>query len=198
MISILLVACSINVFGPGSGEWETSSPSEYGLNSQFLNEAADQLQREVPERSCLVVARRGKIIFEKYYNDNNETSVFDIDAIGKTAISALVGIAVTKGTLDLDIPLSRYNVDPVANWSRNSNHTNYYHNVTARHLLSQVSGIGKYAPGTRWTYDSFKYTQHLVALLKKIIPDDYLTIWAKQLLSIPLGIDLYPSGMFYV
>ena len=63
--------------------------------------------------------------------------------------------------VDLDKPIALYGVVPQANWSRNAAGVNYFPMVTTRHLLGQTTGVGMYPPGSKFTYDSDAYLQHL-------------------------------------
>ena len=52
--------------------------------------------------------------------------------------------AHTMGLYDLDTPIHTYGIpDTFANWSDNKEKINYYPMITARHLLSQSTGVGK-------------------------------------------------------
>lgn len=67
----------------------------------------------------------------------------------------------------------------------------YWPRVTTRHVLGQVSGIGKYEPGTTFTYDSDDYLQHLVRLIRAVTKGDPKP-WATEHFAVPMGIpDLY-------
>ena len=97
-------------------------------------------------------------------------------------------MAVTRGLIDLDKPLLEYGVAPAADWNRSG--VDFYPKVTARHLLTQTSGVGEFEPGTRFTYDSDEYIQHLSPLLTiatKMHASKFATeYWAK-----PLGLPNY-------
>ena len=54
-------------------------------------------------------------------------------------VQAMMGVAATTGKLDIDRPLHEYGISASgANWSVFG--TDYYPNVTTRHLLGQSSG----------------------------------------------------------
>jgi hypothetical protein len=44
----------------------------------------------------------------------------------------------------------------------------YFPKVTARHLLTQTTGVGNYAPGSQFTYDSDQFIDHLAYLVSKV------------------------------
>ena len=60
-----------------------------------------------------------------------------------------MGVAVSRGLFDLDTPIANYGVLPEANFSLTG--IDFFPNVTARHLLTQTSGVGKCMPGTCYT-----------------------------------------------
>jgi CubicO group peptidase (beta-lactamase class C family) len=67
--------------------------------------------------------------------------------------------ACCSSLFDLDVPISSYGVKPRSNWNRAG--VDYFPNVTARHLISQSSGVGILPPGENLTYDSDEYVQHI-------------------------------------
>ena len=68
----------------------------------------------------------------------------------------------------------------------------HYPKVTARHLLSQTTGVGVYAPGTAWTYDSDQYIDHLAYLVSKVTNESSAT-WATREYAVPMGL---PPDLF--
>ena len=54
--------------------------------------------------------RPSQIVHETYYANTSATK-YETDSLAKTAIAQLVGIAVTRGYLDLDTPIERYGVN---------------------------------------------------------------------------------------
>lgn len=105
------------------------------------------------------------------------------------ATALLIGVLQQRTGFDLDTPIVRYGVTPAANWSRSG--VDYFSEVTTRHLLGQTSGLGLFKPGTKFTYDSDQYLQHLsrlVAALTGVEP----VAWATEHFATPLGLpDLY-------
>jgi len=158
LLSPPLVACYA---GPGPGSWTIGKPDVHGLDASELSAAALRVAEAVPFRHCFLVVKDGEIMHELYAPGNSSETKFETDSVGKTMTAALMGTAVTQGKLDLDRPLREYGVKPRtgANWSVGG--TDFFPNVTARHLLSQSSGYGRVAPGTFFTYDSVDYIEHL-------------------------------------
>ena len=50
--------------GPGNGPWHVDDPENHGLSKKTLDDAATSLERRVPVRSCFLVARNGKLVYE--------------------------------------------------------------------------------------------------------------------------------------
>ena len=97
-----------------------------------------------------------------------------------------IGAAVHKGLFDIDTPIAHYGVKPQANWSVTG--TDYFPQVTARHLLAQASGVGRVPPGTHYTYDSDDYIQHISYLLNATAGvNTTAKRWATDHFAVPLG-----------
>ena len=144
--------------GPGRGAWSLGEPEDFGMSTALLEQAAQEIGERANERYCLVVAKDGVIVHETYYANTSATT-YESDSLGKTVTAALVATAIEQGLVDLDRPLHEYGVTPQANWSASG--TDYFPRVTLRHLLAQSSGYGVVPPGSKMTYDSNLYIQHI-------------------------------------
>eukprot|EP00912_Choanoflagellata_sp_UC4_P001530 UC4_evm5s969 len=189
-------------YGPGPGPWRVASEQEirqHALDPGQLRLAAKRVKHIMGERDCFLVAKDGYIMHEEYYGNSNVESLVESDSLAKTFTALVIGAAVQKGLIDLDIPLIRYNVTPRANW--NLTGVDFWPFVTARHLLSQTTGIGKHFPGTLFTYDSDSYIQHLSYLVAAVSGKDAVE-FATDSVAAPLGIpnfwlaDDLPDGAF--
>ena len=101
-------------------------------------------------------AKDGVLLSETYYLGGGAARI-ESDSAGKTITALLIGVLATRHRLDLDRPIRDYNVTTTQSWgapTAASPEGEYWPLVTTRHILAQVSGIGKYAPGTMFTYDS--------------------------------------------
>ena len=144
--------------GPGRGAWQVGKPEHFGMDSAQLEAAAKEVGTRAPHRYCLAVIKDGVIVHESYYS-NTSSSVYESDSLGKTITAAMVSAAIEQGLVDLDVPIAQYGVTPGANWSVSG--VDYFPEVTLRHLLAQASGYGTLKPGTKMTYDSDQYIQHI-------------------------------------
>jgi CubicO group peptidase (beta-lactamase class C family) len=152
------------VDGPGLGEWATAEPGAHGLSAAELGEAATELSTAVPVRECFLVTRHGLLMHESYAEGLNGSTPVLVDSIGKTMTALIVGAAAAAAnyTVDIDAPIHSYGVEPAAgvDWGR------WWPNITTRHLLSQTTGMGKFPPGSAFTYDSDSYISHLAPLIE--------------------------------
>ena len=155
--------------GPGSSStWALTSPSEVGLSASTLTAATAEVGT-IGTHYCLAVVKNGALVVDETYDTaftGGRRRKMESMSAAKTVTSIVLGHAMQAGLVDLDVPLIQYGVTPLgANWSDNVNGTDWFPNVTARSLLAQASGVGRYAPGTALTYDSDNYIQHLSFLL---------------------------------
>ena len=104
--------------------------------------------------TCLAVVRRGRLVLDRSYWGGAHRRP-ETNSATKTATAAVLGVAHAQRLFELDTPIARYGVTPGphANWSDNAAGVDYFPNITARHLLSQTTGMGRFPPGTRFTYD---------------------------------------------
>ena len=68
------------------------------------------------------------------------------------------------GKLDIDRPLASYNVTPSAFWGHKQE---YWPQITARHLITHTSGLGKGPPGRKFEYNSGEHIQCLGKEMKR-------------------------------
>ncbi len=109
--------------------WETDDPENHGFNSTALQDTA--VWAEEVNSDSLVIIVDGYIIFEKYWNDNDHTSLLPVWSVSKSFTSALVGIAQYHGYLDIHEEASLY----IEEWVGTDSES-----VTISDLLSNSSG----------------------------------------------------------
>src|SRR5918994_1862587 len=64
--------------------------------------------RDLPRLYSLLVAQRGTIIFEHYFNGRRATTPANVKSVSKSIVAALVGIAADRKLLSLDQPIAKY------------------------------------------------------------------------------------------
>lgn len=116
-------------------DWAIESPEDHGLSSEGL--AAMASVAEGFDSNCLVVTQAGVIVGEWYWNDfGPETDQANVYSVTKSITSALVGIAVEQGQLDIEAPVD------ILEWQAGASET-----VTVRNLISNDSG-------RHWSFDT--------------------------------------------
>jgi len=144
IIDCFLISCSnptdvenpSDVAESSSGyNWEISTPNELGLNSTILNSAFDEASAKGFINSIIVI-RNGKIAAEKYFNGRNFNSYQTIRSVSKSFLSALVGIAIDQGILNLDQKM----IDSFPEYASSVTDSRV-NNITLRHLLTMRSGL---------------------------------------------------------
>jgi CubicO group peptidase (beta-lactamase class C family) len=137
IIIIILHSCTDEPTAPEitSYNWQAGTPEELGLNTLMLNTAVNQASAQGFINS-LIVIRNEKIAIEKYFNGRNVNSHQTIRSVSKSFLSALVGIAVSKGVLSLDQKM----IDLFPEYKSSVTDTKI-NNITLRHLITMRSGI---------------------------------------------------------
>lgn len=157
-------------FPPDVGEWEHVDPSAAGWNPAALEAALDVAGAR--KSSGLVILQGGRILAERYWTptgtseryanfvggrDDEGHLVEDVASAQKSVAATVTGMAVERGLLRLDEPVTTYLGD---GWSGASPERE--RRITVRHLLSMTSGLGtglrfQAEPGTRWLYNTPAY-----------------------------------------
>jgi len=123
--------------GQTPAEWPESSPAREGLNPDALGRMDRHIQAELPHLRSLLIARHGRLVFEKYYGDASRDRLHNMQSMTKSVSSALVGIALRKGLIpSLDIPLVNYLSE-----YRSGIQDPRIGAITIRHLLTMSSGV---------------------------------------------------------
>jgi CubicO group peptidase (beta-lactamase class C family) len=86
--------------------WAVASPAAEGFAPARFARVMKQLPHEHKGVFALLVARDGKLVFERYYHDYPHNSGFEMYSITKSVTSALVGIAIRERRIkSVDEPL---------------------------------------------------------------------------------------------
>jgi CubicO group peptidase (beta-lactamase class C family) len=128
--------------------WQTDAPDAHGFDGSRLCAVADRLQ-EADDVHSIVVARHGRLVFERYFAGYDEpwgheskryefgaTTKHDMRSVSKSIVSLLIGIAIDRGIIDrVDAPVLSFfpeiTSDTKEAWSR----------IKLRDLLTMSSGI---------------------------------------------------------
>jgi CubicO group peptidase (beta-lactamase class C family) len=168
-------------------------------------EPALKAARELPRLHSLLVAQRGGILVEQYFNGRRATGLANVKSVSKSVIAALVGIAIDRNLLQLDQPIGKYFPDLPApkrtitieqllkmqSGLESTSNRNYGEWVRSsnwiRHALAKPLVA---APGTQMIYSTGN-THVLSAVLTKVTGK---STWqfAQEALATPLGFTLSP------
>jgi CubicO group peptidase (beta-lactamase class C family) len=150
-------------------DWKVTTPADAGLDPVALEAMATAAASA--GSSCLVVTRHGELAGEWYWNGHGADDQLEAFSATKSITSTLVGIAASRGLIDIDAPASTW----ITEWQGTPSST-----VTVRNLLANDSGrqhdlvtdyvqmaisesdktgfaIGldqQWEPGSRWDYNN--------------------------------------------
>lgn len=131
-LSVLLALPAGAVAAPPSRDrvdgWATTTPAKAGFHPQRLARLAADAKAK--ESSCLAVVRDGRLVKDWNWG-TPRTTARQVFSVTKSIASALVGIAVRDGDLDIDDPVA----DHITAWRGTDSA-----DVTVRDLLSNTSG----------------------------------------------------------
>ncbi|MDA7416897.1 serine hydrolase [Xenophilus arseniciresistens] len=187
--------------GPTLAQWLASSPQEQALDEIAFSDIRRSLETGLDDVQSLFVASGGRVLFE-YHRDGQPDALRDVQSVAKSALSTLVGIALTRGhlasvdqaVLDLMPEWETANMDPRAR------------QITVRHLLTMTAGFDTrvaptpsadplskrlwarplaHTPGSSFAYDNGA-VPILAAVLERAV-DMPLPQYAREHLVAPLG-----------
>jgi CubicO group peptidase (beta-lactamase class C family) len=184
--------------------WEAARPEDQGMDGSLSGRIESYIAEKLPKTTSIVVVRHGYLVYEKYYQGNQDT-LRDTYSVTKSFTSALVGIAIANQQLPgLDSKAITLLKDVDTSRSRP-----FARMVTIRHLLTMTSGIAKAMGGGIGAFEieellksslqgqpgeTFSYNEANPNLLSMIVTDNTgmaLADYAKQHLFGPLGILSY-------
>jgi CubicO group peptidase (beta-lactamase class C family) len=106
LLTLLLCACGGGGDDGGSvvvdetNAWSSADPGDLAVDASALERIGEQIPAEFPYVRSLLVARDGRLVFERYYGGAAVDQVFEVYSITKSVTSALVGIALADGKLE--------------------------------------------------------------------------------------------------
>jgi len=137
-VALLSCACSGDATAPAgpidvAAPWTRAAPAAVGMDPQLTTEAEKAAARVSRLRS-LLVARHGRLVVEHYFGGADSTTTFDVRSVTKSVLSALTGIALSRGLMpSLDARVGTY-VGPPATLDHGDSA------VTIAELLTMTSG----------------------------------------------------------
>ncbi|WP_068619782.1 serine hydrolase domain-containing protein [Paenibacillus tuaregi] len=80
-----------------TAEWQAEDPAALGMDAGKLSELGSEIISGYSNINGIVVARNGSIAYEQYFNGYGPDDVHHVASVTKSAISALIGIAINEG-----------------------------------------------------------------------------------------------------
>lgn len=162
-------------------EWHQVDPAASSWNVKALEDLVSFAKAE--KSTGLLIVQDGEIVTERYWPVSSLDAftrprfyyflshgltkegwpIEDVASVQKSLVSILVGMAVGKGLLDIDTPVSRY---LGKRWSKAGEAEQ---TILVRHLLSMTSGLDtrlhyKQSAGTYWHYNTPAYSRLIFVL----------------------------------
>lgn len=126
---------TINWQPTAGANWQVSTATAEGLNSTVLDQAY-QAGRNENGLYAVLVAKRGLLVGEAYYNNKSANDLLHLRSATKTLVSTLVGIAIAERKIQsIDQPISDFLRADYGSLLNNKA------DITLRHLLTMSSGI---------------------------------------------------------
>jgi CubicO group peptidase (beta-lactamase class C family) len=97
--SIPPTATSTGPYWPTKG-WRISTPEEQDMDSQKLAEMLTTIQERNINIDGFLVIRNGYLVSETYFGGYKQEMQHDIQSVGRSFTSTLIGIAIDKGYID--------------------------------------------------------------------------------------------------
>jgi len=89
-------SATTSAYWPTNG-WRTSTPDEQGMDSQTLAAMLAEIKDRKIDVHSLLVVRNGYVVSETYFDSYQPDAKQDMQSVGRSFTSALVGIAIDKG-----------------------------------------------------------------------------------------------------
>lgn len=170
-------------FPPNDGSaWETMAPARLGYDTAALTAALDWAGTQ--HTTAVVVAWRGRIVAERYWQGWTPGTDSIIASASKSVLSVLAGELARTGQLSLDSTASKY-LGP--GWSRSPLTEP---RITVRHLMGMMSGLDDslklvVSPGSRFYYNNPAYYQMFGVL--QAASGQSINALSRRLLFDPIG-----------
>ena len=116
------------------GEWRLAPAADAGLDAERLEWAVGEIGA-LDGVLGVLVARRGRLVAERYFRGGADRRLHNIKSASKSVLSALAGLAVEDGLLELDRPIADV-LPEAADLDDPRKRT-----IAVRHLLTMTSGL---------------------------------------------------------
>ncbi|MCY3970809.1 MAG: serine hydrolase [Acidobacteria bacterium] len=116
------------------GEWQLVPADQVGLDADRLEQTIQDIG-ELEGLHGLLIARHGRLVAERYFRGSAGHRLHNLKSASKSVLSALAGLAVEEGVLELDQPIAEV-LSEAADLDDPRKQA-----ITVRHLLTMTSGL---------------------------------------------------------
>lgn len=198
LLGILIIPLKAQLYFPplDSNQWDTISPSSLGWCPERIDSLYNFLENK--NTKAFILLKDGKIVLEKYFGDQTDSSPWYWASAGKSLTAFLVGLAQQDEYLSITDTTSKY---LGTGWT--SCTLEQENAITIEHQLSMTTGLDdgvedvyctdkscllyKAEAGTRWAYHNGPYTL-LDSVVQKASGKN-LNLYLTQKLKITTGMD---------
>lgn len=179
LLSICLLAGTVGSAQPAAS-WRASTIEEQRLDAIAFEGFDEGIGDRLPDIQSVVVVLRGRTAYQ-FHRDGNPEALRDLQSVAKSALAALVGIALREGHL---ASLERPVVELVPEWAA-LNVDPRTKTITLQHLLAMTAGFtvndaggtaAPLAPAQAWARPlrsqpghSFAYDNSIVNLVTAVL-----------------------------
>src|SRR5688572_30688427 len=99
--ALLACGCGADATAPAgaidvAAPWTRAAPAAVGMDPGRTT-AAESAAARVSRLRALLVARHGRLVVERYFDGADSTTLCDVRSVTKSVVSALTGIALSRG-----------------------------------------------------------------------------------------------------
>ncbi|WP_370677268.1 serine hydrolase domain-containing protein [Pleomorphomonas sp. PLEO] len=194
VVAVLCLLMSVVAGGAEAEPWQSVDPASAGWSAEKLNAARDEVVGL--NATALMVVRDGKVVASW----GDVTRKVNVASVRKSLLSALYGIAISEGRIDLTSTLGDLGIDdkPPALTATEKQ-------ATVRDLLMARSGVyhkaahetadirrkrpvrGSHAPGTFWFYNNWDFNA-LGTIYRQRTGEDIFVSFAQRIAT-PIGME---------
>jgi CubicO group peptidase (beta-lactamase class C family) len=179
-----------------SDGWRVARPSEAGFDPVALAALTDAIEGgTIPNVHALVVERAGRLVFERYFDGEDERwgepmgvvefdrdSLHDLRSVTKSVTSALLGIALGEEFgAAVERPITTYFQDLKGKFGSGVNE------ITLRHVLTMTAGL-------EWNEMTVPYTSRENDEIRMYFTPDPVAMVLGRPVRDPVGTEWYYNG----